>query len=59
MANPDSQPQTLVEMVLALLEDCFPWLGTDQAASGADVIYELNDLHTTLKKKCADRSQRL
>jgi len=50
MANTDSQPQTFVEMVLTLLEDRFPWLGTDESAAGADVVDELNDLHTTLQK---------
>ena len=34
MANRKSQPQTFVEMVLALLEDRFPWLGTDQPCLG-------------------------
>jgi hypothetical protein len=34
MPKTDSQPQTFVEMVLVLLEDRFPWLGTDRDASG-------------------------
>jgi hypothetical protein len=50
MAHTDSQPQTFVEMVLVLLEDRFPWLGTDESAAGADVVEELNDLHTALQK---------
>jgi len=44
-----AQPQTFVEMVLALLEDRFPWLGTDEPASGADTVDELSDLHETLQ----------
>jgi hypothetical protein len=50
MANTDSRPQTFVEMVLALLEDHFPWLGTDQAVSGSETVDQLNDLHSTLRR---------
>ena len=50
MANTDSQSQTFVEMVLALLEDRFPWLGTDQAVSGSETVDQLNDLHSTLRR---------
>jgi hypothetical protein len=57
MANTDSQPQTFVEMVLALLEDRFPWLGTDRDVSGADTVDQLSDLHRTLltAKRAAGR----
>jgi hypothetical protein len=48
MPKTDSQPQTFVEMVLVLLEDRFPWLGTDRDASGPDTVDQLNDLHRTL-----------
>ena len=48
MRKTDSQPQTFVEMVLVLLEDRFPWLGTDRDASGSETVDELNDLHRTL-----------
>ena len=50
MANTDSEPQTFVEMVLALLEDRFLWLGTDQAVSGSETVDQLNDLHSTLRR---------
>jgi hypothetical protein len=44
------QPQTLVEMVLALLEDRFPWLASteEEQVSGADTIDELSNLHRSL-----------
>ena len=60
MANPDSEPQTFVEMVLTLLEDRFPWLGTDGDASGSETVDELNELHRTLRtaKRAARRQQR-
>jgi hypothetical protein len=60
MANIDSQPQTFVEMVIVLLEDRFPWLGTDRDASGADTVDQLNDLHRTLltAKRAAGRRNR-
>ena len=50
MENNEAQPQTFVEMVLVLLEDRFPWLGKDEAASGAETVDQLNDLHHTLQK---------
>lgn len=50
MDNNETQPQTFVEMVLALLEDRFPWLGKDEPASGADTVDQLSDLHETLQK---------
>ena len=61
MANTESQPQTFVEMVLALLEDRFPWLGTNRDASGSETVDELNELHRTLrtaKRAAARRQQR-
>jgi hypothetical protein len=59
MANTDSQPQTFVEMVLVLLEDRFPWLGTNRDASSSATVDELNDLHRTLRtaKRAATRRQ--
>ena len=36
-------------MVLALLEDRFPWLGTDESAEGAETVDQLSDLHETLQ----------
>jgi hypothetical protein len=50
MATHDSNPQTFVEMVLELLEDRFPWLGTNQSASGSETVEELSHLHSTLRK---------
>ena len=59
MSNTDSQPKTFVEMVLVLLEDRFPWLGTDRDASGSDTVDQLNDLHRVLRtaKRAARRQQ--
>lgn len=44
------QPTTFVEMVLLLLEDRFPWLGTQRSVSGAEALDALNALHLSLKK---------
>ena len=49
MEHIEAQPQTFVEMVLALLEDRFPWLGTDESAEGAETVDQLSDLHETLQ----------
>ncbi len=38
MDNNETQPQSFVEMVLALLEDCFPWLGKDEPPSRAETV---------------------
>jgi hypothetical protein len=43
-----SDPQTLSEMFLVLLEDRFPWLGTDDPADGADTVEQLSELHQSL-----------
>jgi hypothetical protein len=51
MPNKDSDPQTFVEMVLALIEDRFPWLGSEDEASGADTVQELSHLHGDLIRK--------
>jgi hypothetical protein len=59
MENNEAQPQTFVEMVLALLEDRFPWLGTDEPASGAETVDQLSDLHETLQEsRAADQSKK-
>jgi len=57
MADTDPEPQTFVEMVLVLLEDRFPWLGTDRDAFGLEIVEQLNDLHRTLRtaKRAARR----
>ena len=50
MRAEDERPQTLVEWVLALLEERFPWLGSgqDETAGGADTVDELSDLRESL-----------
>ena len=47
----DSAPQTLSEMFLVLLEDRFPWLGTDDPADGADTVEQLSELHQSLLER--------
>jgi hypothetical protein len=47
----DSDPQTLSEMFLVLLEDRFPWLGTDDPADGADTVEQLSELHQSLLER--------
>jgi len=47
--HPD--PQTLSEMFLVLLEDRFPWLGTDDPADGADTVEQLGELHQSLLER--------
>ena len=53
MGAEDERPQTFVERVLALLEERFPWLGSehDEPASGAETVDELANLHHTLIQK--------
>jgi len=59
MENNEAQPQTFVEMVLTLLEDRFPWLGTDEPASGAETVDQLSDLHETLQEsRAAEQSKK-
>ncbi len=43
MDNNEAQPQSFVEMVLALLEDRFPWLGKDEPPSRAEIVDQLSD----------------
>lgn len=50
MENNEAQPETFVAMVLTLLEDRFPWLVTDEPASGAETVDELSNLHESLQK---------
>ena len=42
--------QTFVEWVPALLEECFPWLGSgqDEPIGGADTVDELAGLYKSL-----------
>ena len=44
------RPPTFVEWVLALLEERFPWLGSeqDEPIGGADTVDELADLYKSL-----------
>lgn len=52
MSKDDPETQTFVEMVLALLENRFPWIGNDnEEVSGADAIEELNHLHQDLTER--------
>ncbi len=55
MAQEIDEPQTLVEMVLVLLQDRFPSLGAnkDEDVSGADTVQDLSDLHDELLQKRA------
>jgi hypothetical protein len=34
-----------------LLEDRFPWLGTDDPADGADTVEQLSELHQSLLER--------
>lgn len=47
----NSDLQTLSEMFLVLLEDRFPWLGTDEPVDGADTVEQLNELHQSLLER--------
>ena len=60
MATATPEPRTFVEMVLALLEDRFPWLGKNTPAPGSDTVGTLNDLHHSLQKarRAAHRKRR-
>jgi hypothetical protein len=60
MATATPEPRTFVEMVLALLEDRFPWLGKNTPAPGSDTVDTLNDLHHALRKarRAAHRKRR-
>ncbi len=59
MDTKEERPRTFVEAVLALLEERFPWLGSEQAepASGADTVDELSALYRSLIQK-RERSSR-
>jgi hypothetical protein len=50
MPNTKRDPRTFVEMVLILLEDRFPWLGSEEEVSGADTVQDLSQLHSDLVK---------
>jgi hypothetical protein len=53
MGTEGERPQTFIEWVLALLEERFPWLGSEneEPASGAETVDELADLHHRLIQK--------
>jgi hypothetical protein len=53
MEDREQRPQTLVERVLALLEEHFPWLasGNDEPVSGADTVNEIADLYQSLLRE--------
>ena len=50
MGAENERSQTFVEWVLALLEERFPWLGSeqDEPVGGADTVDELADLYKSL-----------
>jgi hypothetical protein len=48
MPNIRRDPRTFAEMALILLEDRFPWLGSEEEVSGADTVQELSQLHSDL-----------
>ena len=50
MDTKEERPRTFVEAVLALLEERFPWLGSERAepVSGADTVDDLSDLYRSL-----------
>jgi len=50
MRGEDERPPTFVELVLALLEERVPWLGSgqDEPVGGADTVDELADLYQSL-----------
>ena len=50
MRAEDERPPTFVEWVLALLEERFSWLGSeqDEPVGGADTVDELADLYKSL-----------
>ena len=53
MEPEEENRHTFVEIVLALLEERFPWLGSneDEPVSGANAVDELTDLHRSLIKE--------
>ncbi len=58
MPNLNGDPRTFVEMVLTLLENRFPWLGSEnEEASGADTVEELANLYEELIEKRNYRRQ--
>lgn len=59
MGTEEERPQTLVEWVLILLEERFPWLGSgqDEPVGGADTVDELADLYKSLIKQ-RDKARR-
>jgi len=50
MGAENERSQTFVELVLALLEERFPWLGSgqDEPVGGADTVDQLADLYRSL-----------
>jgi hypothetical protein len=45
-------------MALVLLEDRFPWLGSNQPVSGSDTVDQLSCLHQTLLKQRSEAQHR-
>ena len=59
MTRDDIGPVSFVDMVLALLENQFPWLATrsQDAISGADTIDHLIKLHASLLQQPTARAR--
>ena len=58
MAHDETGPRTFVEMVLVLLEDRFPWLGSNQPVTGSYTVDQLSDLHQTLLTQRSEAQHR-
>jgi hypothetical protein len=50
MDDNETQPQSFVEMVLALLEGRFPWLGKGEPPSRAETVDQLSDCCRSSRK---------
>ena len=50
MDDNETQPRSFVEMVLALLEGRFPWLGKGEPPSRAETVDQLSDCCRSSRK---------
>jgi hypothetical protein len=56
MPSESRDPRTFTDMVLALLENRFPWFETgSESVSGADTIETLGELHRSLLEHATAR----
>ncbi len=60
MEPEEENRHTFVEIVLALLEERFPWLGSneEEPVSDADAVDELTDLHRSLTNERDQRGRK-